>query len=97
MIDALADEGFDGRNGHFCLAGCLGAGAVAVDAFQVATVCNIDFDIVPAGLKRFAEWAADPGLTTDELEGIQQQSFQCDVSVPARQFQRRRSLGFAQK
>jgi hypothetical protein len=74
MIDALSDEVLDGCDGHFYLARSLVAGAVAVDAFQVAIVSNVNFDVVAAGLERFAEWAADPRLTTDELDGIQQQS-----------------------
>jgi hypothetical protein len=55
-IDATGDEGLYGRNGHFNLAGRLAAGPVAVDAFQVAFVGDIDLD-------KLATWQILPAET----------------------------------
>lgn len=71
LFDALGDEGFDGRQGHFHHTGSLGARTVAVDAFQVAFVGDVDFDVRAAGPEGSAEALAGPRLAADELEGIQ--------------------------
>ena len=92
LFDALGDEGFDGRQGHFRIAGSLGAGTVAIDTLKVAFVRDVDFDVRAAGLEGFAEAAADPRLASDELEGIQQQPFHGYIAVSAGRLQQRYPL-----
>ena len=74
IVDTLGDEGLDGRDGYFYLAGSLRAGAVAVDTLQIATVSDVYFDEVSAGLERLAESFGNKRLGTYKLICIQYQS-----------------------
>jgi hypothetical protein len=59
----------------------LGTGAIAIEAFQIAAVGHIDFDVTVADLKRLSKTVNRKPLTSDELNRIENQSLERYISV----------------
>lgn len=78
---AFPDKGFDRVGRDFNITGSLGAGTVAVSAFQIAPVSQIDFNEPAASSK----WTAQPSdkefLAPDLLVKIKDQALKSDVAV----------------
>jgi hypothetical protein len=75
------EKGFNFFDRDVRFAGSLCARTIAVVAFQIATVGHIDFRIYMTSGELCTQHAGDPFLGTDKLIEIQNQSFECDISM----------------
>jgi hypothetical protein len=81
LFNALLDKRLDVRKGHLLIARRLGARTVAVEAFQVALVSDVDFCKLAAWVKLPTHMVGDEGLGTNKLNRIQDQSFGRNVAM----------------
>jgi hypothetical protein len=77
----LIEKRLDCFKRHIRFTGRLGAGSVAVVAFQIATVGNIDFHKTTASMKLSPQQSCGRFLGSNELIEIQRHPFKGDISV----------------